>query len=544
MAHLAINNISLQHSNGDTQFSNINFILPEGLTGLVGNNGVGKSLLGDIIRGKVEATTGKVDLQGTLLFQPQNSHLAFTREETITEYFGATSKLKALQNIQNGSIAIQDFQTINEDWQFAQRFNLKLSQISKNITANSKLCDLSGGELNKVTLTNLLEKAAQSDSILILDEPSNHLDIHSKQWLAEQLVSFDGKCLIISHDRLLLNLCGHIAKLTRTGIELVESNYDKFARQSLQLQQARDKKLKHLQTQQKKAEHCAQRDTEKAQKRASNGAKKANKGGMPRILVGAKQNKAEASLSTQMAQHHNKLANIQQLIQGSQTERTNQPIKFGFGSSQHKLKRHLYVKDLVLPHVASSLSLEVKPNQKWHLSGANGSGKSTFLHLLNSLSLAKRSLKENEIKRETKPELLNLNINDSVILNSNICLLDQHNSLIQGQKTLLDNLTHFCPQQSLSDMRTLLASNGFKQGKVFQKAAHLSGGEKMRLAMLIVSLQQNSLLLLDEPDNHLDINSKDILADALLRFTGSFILVSHDQEFVDRCGITDSYSMS
>ncbi|MFT4747246.1 MAG: ATPase subunit of ABC transporter with duplicated ATPase domains [Congregibacter sp.] len=110
--------------------------------------------------------------------------------------------------------------------------------------------------------------------MLILDEPSNHLDSKTKQWLAKKLSYFKGKCLLISHDRMLLNLCCHIAKLTAQGIELVESNYDGFELQSVQHQEAKAQKLNRLQTQQKKAKVTAQPDTEKAQKRAYQGAKK------------------------------------------------------------------------------------------------------------------------------------------------------------------------------------------------------------------------------------------------------------------------------
>jgi ATPase subunit of ABC transporter with duplicated ATPase domains len=109
---------------------------------------------------------------------------------------------------------------------------------------------------------------------------------------------------------------------------------------------------------------------------------------------------------------------------------------------------------------------------------------------------------------------------------------------------MLENLSYFCSHLSHSELRTLLATNGFRKDKVFQKAELLSGGEKMRLAMLIASQHQDSLLLLDEPDNHLDISIKLILSDALLRYNSGFILVSHDQDFVSKCGITHTYSLT
>jgi ATPase subunit of ABC transporter with duplicated ATPase domains len=135
-------------------------------------------------------------------------------------------------------------------------------------------------------------------------------------------------------------------------------------------------------------------------------------------------------------------------------------------------------------------------------------------------------------------------ISGSVIMNTHVCLLEPHCLLIRNQDDMLENVSHFCPHLSHSELRTLLATNRFRKGKVFQKAELLSGGEKMRLAMLIASHQQDCLLLLDEHDNHLDISSKHILSDALLRYNSSFILVSHDQDFVSKCGITHTYSLT
>jgi ATPase subunit of ABC transporter with duplicated ATPase domains len=535
-----MSNISLQHSNGDMQFCNIDFTLPEGLTGLVGDNGIGKSLLADIIRGKLKATTGTVEIVGPLLFLGQNSQVALTNNETVAEYCGAAPKLKALKNIENGSIEQQDYQTVGDDWLFANTFKVHMAKLSKKITADSTLAELSGGELNKVMLYNLFVKAQLQDGIIILDEPSNHLDSATKQWLADQLLAFKGKCLLISHDRMLLNLCRFIAKLTPVSLELTESNHEAFELQYLQHEKARAKKMNQLQVQQKKATFNAQRDTEKAQKRASQGVKKGKQGGMPRVLLGAKQHKAESSLSAKLVQHQSKLTNIEQQLQAVKADNVAKSIQFGFTTTVQKVKRLIYLKDAILPHVNATVSMEVKQGEKWHLTGANGSGKSTFLNLLDTLWFEKKTQQKND----SSAVLNTLQLSGSAIINTRVCLLDQHCSLIRNQDNMLENLSHFCPHVSHSDLRTLLATNGFRKDKVFQKAGLLSGGEKMRLAMLIASRQQDSLLLLDEPDNHLDISSQDILSDALLRYNSSFILVSHSQEFFSKCGITHRYSMT
>ena len=119
--------------------------------------------------------------------------------------------------------------------------------------------------------------------------------------------------------------------------------------------------------------------------------------------------------------------------------------------------------------------------------------------------------------------------------------MDQHFGLLDTNDTIFDSLMTHSFELTESDARTLLAGIGFSRDSVYRKVAHLSGGEKMKLAMLIVSHKQGSpLLLLDEPDNHLDIDSKQILASALREYRGAFILVSHDVDFVEEVGFSQN----
>jgi len=126
-----------------------------------------------------------------------------------------------------------------------------------------------------------------------------------------------------------------------------------------------------------------------------------------------------------------------------------------------------------------------------------------------------------------------------VRINTAVFYLDQHFNVLQAHFSVLDNILNLCRGMNETKARTLLAGIGLRKDKVHQLVNRLSGGEKMKLAMLIASNQpQQPLLLLDEPDNHLDIDSKDMLSDALLNYDGALILVSHDESFVKRCGLT------
>jgi ATPase subunit of ABC transporter with duplicated ATPase domains len=127
-------------------------------------------------------------------------------------------------------------------------------------------------------------------------------------------------------------------------------------------------------------------------------------------------------------------------------------------------------------------------------------------------------------------------------INRPVCYLDQHFGLLSPELSMLENMLEHCAGMLENDARTLLAGIGFRRDSVFRQASQLSGGEKMKLAMLIVSHQPESpLLLLDEPDNHLDLDSKLLLADALRNYQGAFVIVSHDMDFVAESGVTQSY---
>ena len=170
------------------------------------------------------------------------------------------------------------------------------------------------------------------------------------------------------------------------------------------------------------------------------------------------------------------------------------------------------------------VNLQVGEGDKLHLQGGNGSGKSTLLKTLTG----RLPLQAGELH-----------------VNTPLCYLDQHFSSVLPTLSLLDNLLQQCPALSESDARTLLAGIGFRRDSVFNPAETISGGEKMKLAMLIVSHQpQQPFLLLDEPDNHLDLNAKILLAAALNRYQGGFILISHDTAFADEAGVKSAYQLT
>ncbi len=172
---------------------------------------------------------------------------------------------------------------------------------------------------------------------------------------------------------------------------------------------------------------------------------------------------------------------------------------------------------------AQPINLQLSAKGRLRLCGRNGCGKSTLLHVI----AGKQNLIGGEIR-----------------VNTSVFYLDQHFGLLDESRSMLDNMMLFCVGLQESDARTLLAGIGFRRDSVFRFVEQLSGGEKMKLAMLVVGHQAESpLLLLDEPDNHLDLDSKRLLACTLQAYQGAFVLVSHDDEFVAECGVSEEYQL-
>ncbi|MEZ8385438.1 ATP-binding cassette domain-containing protein, partial [Vibrio splendidus] len=167
------------------------------------------------------------------------------------------------------------------------------------------------------------------------------------------------------------------------------------------------------------------------------------------------------------------------------------------------------------------ISFSLSQGERCYLTGANGCGKSTLLKAIHG----QHANYKGSIKR----------------LGATV-YLEQHFGLLDTNDTMFDSLITHSFGLTESDARTLLAGIGFRRNSVYRKVAHLSGGEKMKLAMLIVSHKQDTpLLLLDEPDNHLDIDSQQILASALREYKGAFVLVSHDADFVEEVGVSQNH---
>ena len=320
---------------------------------------------------------------------------------------------------------------------------------------------------------------------------------------------------MVSHDRELLQEVDVIYELSSLGLTSFNGAYRDYLCAKKNKDGAIERKLANLNKQKKHVLDQSQISKEKAQKRASQGNKLRRSGSQAKVLLDGKKNKAQGTASSKATKTQAIVLNID----GKQKELLKQqeqlrPLSLSMHHEKSKKGQQLYVEGVLLPFGCQErINLKVMNSEKYHLIGDNGSGKSTLMKVLLG---------------ELKP------IKGNILLNAPVYYFDQYYSLLDGELNVLESMQKHCTHLNDSNLRTLLAGIGFRADKVFTQVKQLSGGEKMRLMILVVSHQHElPLLLLDEPDNHLDIESKEMLANTLNEFDGSFIIISHDEYLIN-----------
>lgn len=292
-----------------------------------------------------------------------------------------------------------------------------------------------------------------------------------------------------------------------------------YAEQKRTELQAVERQLAQVDKQKKRLAEQAQKNREKADQRAAQGNKLRKDGSQPKILLDGKKDSATASASNRNKNEQLRQVHLQAKERALQSRHEQlKAQKLYLADNPNRSKKVLSTQEGILPFGDSTpITLQIFANDKVHLKGKNGCGKSTLLKtLLGELSLLSGELQ----------------------VNTPLYYLDQHFGAVNPNLSLLENVMETCQEMTESEARTLLAGIGFRRDAVFRLGCVLSGGEKMKLAMLIVSHQHSQpLLLLDEPDNHLDLESKIMLSQALNTYKGGFVLISHDQDFASESGV-------
>ncbi len=501
--------------NQTTLFPPLNSALSCQKNALIGNNGKGKSVLMRLLAKTLSPTSGKIHWNIPFIHVDQLTRLA---GNTLIEALGITELYHAFSRIEAGNGNMEDFELTEDRWHLPAAWQSLLDSAKLPIEMETPIAHLSGGERTRLALCRAF---LHPDHFLLLDEPDNHLDIAGRQWLKDKLDQHSAGSLVITHNRALLAHMETIFELNENGLQEYGGNYalyneqKRFEMASIEAESERlDKHIRHEKQQQ-------QATLQKAAQRRKQGESIRKSGSQSLLLLDMQKNRAEKRQSGVAERHQRVLGALQNQLQQSQDKVIHtKPQKMALNYQSDSKKVTVFASDLCLPYGYSSpLSFTAYSGEHWHIQGGNGSGKSTLLKVLCGQTKASSG---------------------EYRLSGDFCYLDQHLNLLDKSRPVAEALHQYQPSFTMEQWRTQLGMLRIRGEKSLQPLNKLSGGEQLKATLLALTHSPTApaILLLDEPDNHLDLESTQLLETLLSEYQGTLLLVSHDEEFIERCNIT------
>lgn len=488
-----------------TLLAGIDFAIRTGdRIGLIGPNGTGKSSFLKVLADQTDYDQGTIDKPKDyrIAYLAQNPDLDPNQTILDTVFAGDTPELKLLHDYEVANLALlsdpdngklqEAFQSITEAmnqadaWQIEVKAKTVLTQLGL-VNLNQRVGDCSGGEQKRISIAQVL--IAEPD-LLILDEPTNHLDINSVQWLEKYLASYKGALLLVTHDRYFLE---------RTVNKIVELRHGRFREYSGNYQAYLEKKATEL----------------ALEERMQDKQDKLYQAELAWMRKGAK-----ARTTKQQA----RIERFDQL-KGEIASRQDSQETSGFEFDQQRIGNQVIELEQARIEVGQQVVVQdytkhFTKGERIGLIGANGVGKTTFLNTLAGYhNLAAGTLKLGQTVR--------------------LAYYRQLDQDLPGDMRILAYLTQIADNFVSPDGRTKSAAQMLEQFN-FPRVSHgssissLSGGEKRRLYLLSLLIQEPNVLFLDEPTNDLDIDTLTVLEDYLAQFEGLVVVVSHDRYFLDK----------
>lgn len=521
---LVIHELSFAHPGRDPLFRGITFSVERAAkVALIGDNGTGKSTLLRIMAGVLAPTTGHVLRSAAPYYVPQSIGTANGR--TVAHALGIADRLAALRRILNGTMDVNDLTLLNDDWTVEARCRAALDHWGLlAIDLDAPLDRLSGGERTKVLLAGIDVHGPQ---LLLLDEPSNHLDAVARALLYDRIERHTGALVVASHDRALLERCTTVQLIERNGIRTYGDGFRAYQAQRTTEQQALADTVNEQQKALRKARQVARASAERQQKLDARGKRKQEKAGAPTIMLNTLRDQAQHSTAKLQGVHAGRVAEAAEALRaGREALGDDAWMRFGFGASaMHPGKVLVKAEGINMirdgrPLWAQDIGLELCSGERVAISGTNGSGKTTLLRLITG---------ELEPSRGTVHRA-----------SGRAVYVDQHYSSIDDEATVLRHAERAAaPGTDPHVVRARLDHFLFDPAQWDQRGAGLSGGERLRLTLCCLTLGDRSpdLLVLDEPTNNLDLRNMDVLVKAIATYTGTLLVVSHDIHFLQEVGV-------
>lgn len=529
---LILQSIGYIHPNKDLLFEDIDLnISKQDKIALVGNNGIGKSTLLQIMAGRLQPSSGTVKAAAQPYYVPQL--FGQYNNYTIAQALGVADKLQALNEILGGHVTAENMTLLDDDWGVEERCSNALAHWGLDgFSLHQPISTLSGGQKTKVFLAGIHIHQPQ---IVLLDEPSNHLDMAGRAMLYDYIQSTSSTLVVVSHDRTLLNLLDTVCELSKRGITTYGGNYDFYAAQKAAEANALNEDLKDKEKALRKAKEIERESIERQQKLDARGRKKQDKAGVPTIALNTLRNNAEKSTSRMKEIHAEKIGAIASEINELRKELPGkEKMKIGFDDTElHRGKILVTAKDINYNYGAQLLwkepmSFQLSSGARIAVAGMNGSGKTTLIKMiLGALDPTAGTLYRTADTR-------------SVYIDQEYSLID--NGLSVYAQAQQFNTAHLEEHEIKSRLTHFL----FTKADWDKPCYALSGGEKMRLVLCCLTLAQQApdIIVLDEPTNNLDIQNIEILTEAIKEYRGTILVISHDARFLEEVGVEETITLA
>ncbi len=505
---ITVNDISVQFG-GTTLFSDVSFAINENdKIALMGKNGAGKSTLLKIIAGQSKPSTGNISApkDAVVAYLPQ--HLLTQDDATVMEEaskaFGEIFKMKGEIDEINEQLTVRtDYESdaymkliervsdLSEKFYAIEEVNYE-AEVEKILVGlgfnredfNRPTSEFSGGWRMRIELAKIL---LRKPDLILLDEPTNHMDIESIQWLEDFLITSAKAVVVISHDR------AFVDNITNRTIEVTMGRiYDYKAKYSHYLELRKDRRIHQQKAYDEQQRMIADNQT----------------------FI----DRFKGTFSkTDAVQSRVKM--LEKLVIVQVDEVDNSALKLKFPPAVRSGNYPVIVKDLAKSYgdhlIFKDANIVIERGDKVAFVGKNGEGKSTMIKaIMNQIEINGGSVEVGH--------------------NAKIGYFAQNQaSLLDENATIFETIDHIAVGDIRTQIKNILGAFMFHGDDIQKKVKFLSGGEKTRLAMIKLLLEPVNLLILDEPSNHLDMKTKDIIKDALRDFEGTLILVSHDRDFLD-----------
>lgn len=513
MPHLHLIDLSFTWPEGGTVLENISLSLGPGRHGLIGHNGAGKTTLLRLLSGELQPTSGSVVIDGDLAVLPQ--HLPDVATGTIGELLGVGETLAALDRIAAGSVDPDDFDTVGDDWDVAERLEAELARLGlPDLDLARPASSLSGGELTLAALAALLWRRPD---VLILDEPTNNLDARARSLVHGALSGFTGVVLVVSHERDWLEDMDTIVEVRRGAVRTCAGGLSEFEAMVAAEQEAASQAVTTAQADVRRQRRELAESQTKQARRDRHG--RTHGRDIPKIIANEYKRRAQATAGRVRGMHEDRLRDSTDRLEDAKSRvRDDIEIRIDLPETAVPPSRKVFnASELRSTHGRMQLDLDLRGPERVAITGPNGAGKTSLLRVITGLDESAGGSVQIHVPWRHLPQDL---------------------KVLDMELSVFDNVRQIAPAADPNTIRSQLARFGFRGRQADASASTLSGGQRWRatLACLLLAEPAPQLLILDEPTNHVDLDGQQQLIDALSAHRGALIVVSHDESFLDQIG--------